>query len=133
MLGYASRRVTAAARATPPRCLRFCLCAPPHLLRSFDTNSILRPWDSSAGPPEASRKRSNVWKSPSQTSTVVAGRTPRRKLKSDALAMRADVDLQWEKVNRAISRFAKRDAVAEEKVNGADDLNERIRRGDPIG
>jgi hypothetical protein len=54
-------------------------------------------------------------------------------LKSDALAMRADVDLQWEKVNRAISRFAKRDAVAEEKVNGADDLNERIRRGDPIG
>jgi hypothetical protein len=55
------------------------------------------------------------------------------KLKSDALAMRADVDLQWEKVNRAISRFAKRDAVADEKVNGSDDLNERIRRGDPIG
>jgi hypothetical protein len=55
------------------------------------------------------------------------------KLKSDALAMRADVDLQWEKVNRAISRFAKRDAVAEEKTNGLDDLNERIRRGEPIG
>jgi hypothetical protein len=55
------------------------------------------------------------------------------KLKSDAQAMRADVDLQWEKVNRAISRFAKRDAVEEEKTNGFDDLNERIRRGEPIG
>jgi hypothetical protein len=55
-------------------------------------------------------------------------------LKSDSQAMRADVDLQWEKVNRAMSRFAKRDAVAEDKTNGVDvsDLNERIRRGDPI-
>lgn len=57
-----------------------------------------------------------------------------RRLDREQNAVRADVDLQWEKVNRALSRFAKRDAVAE-KVNGpdgSDDLNERIRRGDPI-
>lgn len=56
-----------------------------------------------------------------------------RSLQSQERALRADMDLQWEKVNRAIGRFAKRDAV-EEKANGSEaDLNERIRRGEPIG
>lgn len=46
----------------------------------------------------------------------------------------AEVQLQWEKVQKAIGRLSKRDAI-EEKANGQDeaDLNERIRRGEPIG
>lgn len=57
-------------------------------------------------------------------------------LEREQHAVRSDVDLQWDKVNTAIGRMAKRDAVQEKKVNGEDglaDLNERIRRGDPIG
>lgn len=56
-----------------------------------------------------------------------------RELKSSEKALRADVDLQWDKVNRALGRMAKRDAV-DGKGNGESelDLNEKIRRGIPI-
>lgn len=51
--------------------------------------------------------------------------------------LRADMDLQWEKVNRAMARLAKRDAVetVADEGNGspsADELSERILRGEPI-
>jgi hypothetical protein len=51
---------------------------------------------------------------------------------------RADIDLQWEKVNRALARFAKRDAVEAKADEGngepssTDVLNARIMRGEPI-
>jgi hypothetical protein len=48
------------------------------------------------------------------------------------------MDLQWEKVNRAMARLAKRDAVetGDEGGNGspstADEISARILRGEPI-
>lgn len=58
-----------------------------------------------------------------------------RELEREQRAVRADVDLQWDKVNRALGRMAKREAV-DTKSNGpssdVDDLNERIRRGEPV-
>ena len=52
--------------------------------------------------------------------------------------LRADMDLQWEKVNRAMARLAKRAAVdtVEDEGNGSpsqfDAISARIMRGEPI-
>ena len=55
-----------------------------------------------------------------------------RRLKSANEAIEADVHLQWDKVNRALGRMSKREAL-DEKANGpSNDINERIRRGEPI-
>ncbi len=50
--------------------------------------------------------------------SVIALEKRLESLPSDMAAMRADIDLQWEKVQRAIGRLAKRDAV-EANATGA--------------
>lgn len=71
--------------------------------------------------------------------SVAALETRLRALETDQHSVRADVDLQWEKVNRAIGRLAKREGVSTPSADpdgggerSADQLNEAIRRGDPI-
>lgn len=53
---------------------------------------------------------------------VAASKTDWEGLARELPGLRADMDLQWEKVNRALGRLAKRDAI-EAQATGAVDPN----------